>query len=120
MTKAEALYNFFSSFGITAYVNTSVPDNATFPYFTYEFITGEFGDDEIPINVRLYYRTESEAIPNAKVEELANRIGRGGTTIQYDGGAIWIKKGSPFCQTTMADDDNTIKMKYINVDIEYL
>ena len=39
MTKAAALHQFFSSFGMMAYTSTSVPEDAVFPYLTYELIT---------------------------------------------------------------------------------
>jgi len=38
MTKAAALHQFFSGFGMDAYTDSSVPDDAVFPYLTYELI----------------------------------------------------------------------------------
>ena len=40
---AAALYTFFSSFGIPAYVEYNVPDNAALPYITYELRDPEAG-----------------------------------------------------------------------------
>ena len=34
MTKANAIYNFWNSFGITAYEENTVPEDAIFPYIT--------------------------------------------------------------------------------------
>ena len=42
MTKAEALHSFYSSFGLTAYEENSVPDDAEFPYITYNITTDSF------------------------------------------------------------------------------
>ena len=39
MTNPAALHQFFSSFGMTAYTSTSVPEDAVFPYLTYGLIT---------------------------------------------------------------------------------
>lgn len=36
MTKGEALQKFFSGFGIAAYTATSVPEDAIFPWLTYD------------------------------------------------------------------------------------
>lgn len=42
MTKAAALHSFFSGFGLTAYEENSVPDDAVFPYITYSLTTDSF------------------------------------------------------------------------------
>lgn len=118
-TKAAALHEFFSSFGLTAYVNTSVPDDVTFPYLTYEFISGAFNDTPASITVNLWFFTESEAIPNRKAEEISRVIGQSGKLISCDDGLIWIKRGSPFCQSLTDDTDPGIKRRYMNITLEY-
>lgn len=123
MTKASALYNFFSSFGIEAYDETLVPtgDEAPkFPYLTYQLITDSF-DNEVLIPVSLWYRSEASLLAlNTKTEEISQRIGRGGVFLDCDGGKIWIKRGSPFAQTMSDPEDNTIRRKYINITAEFL
>ena len=123
MTKASALYNFFSSFGIEAYEETLVPtgDEAPkFPYLTYQLITDSF-DNEVIIPVSLWYRSEASLLAiNTKTEEISQRIGRGGVFLDCDGGKIWIKRGSPFAQTMSDPEDNTIRRKYINITAEFL
>ena len=123
MTKAGALYNFFSSFGIEAYEETLVPtgDEAPkFPYLTYPLITDSF-DREVIIPFFLWYRSEVSLLAlNTKTEEISQRIGRGGIFLNCDGGKIWIKRGSPFAQTMGDPNDNTIKRKLINITAEFL
>ena len=123
MTKASALYNFFSSFGIEAYEETLVPSEEQapkFPYLTYQLITDSF-DNEALIPVSLWYRSEASLLAlNTKTEEISQRIGRGGVFLDCDGGKIWIKRGSPFAQTMSDPEDNTIKRKYINITAEFL
>lgn len=124
MTKAGALYNFFSSFGIEAYEETLVPtgnEAPKFPYLTYQLITDSF-DNEVLIPVSLWYRSEASLFAlNSKTEEISQRIGRGGVFLDCDGGKIWIKRGSPFAQTMSGDaDDKTIRRKYINITAEFL
>lgn len=120
MTKAAALYQFFSSFGMPAYTSTSVPDDVTFPYLTYELITSAFEAGEVGLTVNLWFYTTSEAIPNAKAEELSEAIGMGGKILRCDGGGIWLKRGSPWCQSLSDETSPTIKRRYINITAEYL
>lgn len=120
MTKAAALYQFFSSFGMPAYTATSVPDDVTFPYLTYELITNAWDGGEVGLTVNLWFYTTSEAIPNAKAEELSEAIGLGGKILRCNGGYIWLKRGSPWCQSPSDDTSPTIKRRYINVTAEYL
>ena len=123
MTKASALYNFFSSFDIEAYEETLVPtgeEAPKFPYLTYQLITDSF-DNEVLIPVSLWYRSEASLLAlNSKTEEISQIIGRGGVFLDCDGGKIWIKRGSPFAQTMSDPEDNTIKRKYINITAEFL
>lgn len=119
MTKAAALHAFFNSFGIPFYTTTSVPNDVIFPWGTYELITSAWEEGEVGMTVNLWYRTESEAIPNAKAEEISADIGLGGKIIPCDGGAIWLKRGSPWCQSLRDETDPMIKRRYINVSAEY-
>ena len=41
---AKALYQFFSGFGIPAYVEYAPPDNAQLPYITYQLIEPDWDD----------------------------------------------------------------------------
>ncbi len=120
MTKAAALHQFFSSFGIPAYVSTNVPDNAGFPRLTYDLITSSWEESPVSLTVNLWYLTESEAIPNAKAQELSEAIGMGGKIIRCDDGAIWIRRGAPWCQSVVDESNSLIKRRYINVTAEYL
>lgn len=119
MTKGEVLQSFFSRF-LTAYPSTSVPDKVTFPYLTYEPIFDSFGGGEVGLTVNLWFYTKSEAIPNAKAQELSETIGPGGITLPCDGGYIWLKRGSPWCQNLSDATNPGIKRRYINVTAEYL
>ena len=119
MTKEQVLHQFFNSFGITGYRNTSVPDDVIFPYLTYDTPISSFEEDPVSITLNLYYYTESEADPDAKAEEIRNFIGMGGKILHCGGGAIWLKWGSPWCQSLVDETDNNIKRRYINITAEY-
>ena len=119
MTKAAAIYQFWNRFGLTAYEENSVPDDAAFPYITYQLVTDSF-DSEIQITASMWYRSESWTAINAKVEEISQKISRGGKIISCDGGAIWLKLGHPFAQSIGDESDDLIKGKYLNITAEFM
>ena len=119
MTKAAAIYQFWNSFGLTAYEENSVPDEAAFPYITYQLVTDSF-DREIPLTASIWYRSESWTAINAKTEEISQKISRGGKVISCDGGAIWLKRGQPFAQNMGDESDDLIKRKYLNITAEFM
>ena len=119
MTKAAAIYQFWSSFNLTVYEENTVPTDATFPYITYQLVTDSF-DREIPLTASLWYRSESWTAINAKTEEISQKISRGGKIISCDGGAIWLKRGKPFAQNMGDESDDLIKRKYINITAEFM
>ena len=119
MTKAAAIYQFWNSFGLTAYEENSVPTDAAFPYITYQLVTDSF-DREIPLTASLWYRSESWTAINAKTEEISQEISRGGKILSCDGGAIWLKRGQPFSQNMGDESDDLIKRKYLNITAEFI
>ena len=119
MTKNAALQKFFEGFGMGAYTTASVPKDVILPYLTYEAAVGAFGDGEYNIPVSLWFWTTSEAIPNAKVQEISDYIGYGGVRIPCDGGSIWIKRGIPFAQAVKDDTAPDLKRRLINLNVEY-
>ena len=120
MTKNKALYAWFNGGEIPFYRASSVPDDVIMPYGTYDYIESAFDAGEVGLTVNLFFRTESEAIPDEKAQELSKRIGCGGVTIPCDEGYIWLKRGSPFCQSLTYENDPAIKRRYINITAEYL
>ena len=119
MTKASALYNFWSGFGLTAYEENTVPTDAKFPYITYQVVTDSF-DAEIALTASVWYRGTSWVEANAKAEEISRTISRGGKTIPVDGGVLWLKRGTPFSQSMGDETDDLIKRKYLNITAEFL
>lgn len=119
MTKAAAIYQFWSGFGLTAYEENTVPTDASFPYVTYRLVTGSFGG-EVAATASLWYRGESWTAINAKTEEISQKISRGGKIISCDGGAIWLKRGQPFAQSMGDESDDLIKRKYLNITAEFM
>ena len=118
MTKAAAIYQFWSGFGLTAYEENTVPEDAAFPYVTYQLVTDSF-DRDVAATASLWYRDESWVDINTKTEEISAHIGLGGKIIKCDSGRIWIKRGQPFAQNMGDESYDLIKRKYLNVTIEY-
>ena len=117
MTKAAAIYQFWGTF-LTPYEENTVPENASFPYITYQLVTDSF-DTDVQMTASIWYRGSSWTQANAKAEEISNYIGRGGVFINCDGGKIWIKRGTPFAQNMGDESDNLIKRKYLNITAEF-
>lgn len=119
MTKASALYNFWSGFGLTAYEENMIPTDAKLPYITYQVVTDSFGA-EVALTASVWYHDTSWVGANAKAEEISRAISRGGKTIPVDGGVLWLKRGTPFSQSMGDETDDLIKRKYLNITAEFL
>lgn len=91
MTKADALYQFFNSFGIPAYATTDVPDDVTFPYLTYDLTLGAIEETTYPTVELWDYSTINVPI-NAKAQEIDDRC-KNGAVIRFDGGGAIIYSG---------------------------
>lgn len=118
MTKNKALYAWFNEF-MPFYRASSVPDDVVFPYGTYEYVESAFDGGENGMTVNLWFYTTSEAVPDAKAQALSERIGYGGAIVPCDEGYIWLKRGTPFCQSLKDETDSNIKRRYINITAEY-
>lgn len=123
MTKDKALYAWFGRFadsqGMKVYAATAVPKDAELPYQTYEYITGDILDGDIPITVNTWHHTESEAIPN-EVAAAFKRYIRDNDLINCDEGVIWVKPGDPWVQSMRDDTDIFTKRRVFNVTLEFL
>ena len=124
MNKEQALHKFWGSFGIPAYDESTVPDDAKLPYLTYNVITSDFGQ-QITMNANIWYRSNSWESVTAKANEIGKAIGYGGIVIKHDDGAIWIKRGSSFAQRLsgtgerVVDTDKTLRRIVLTIDVEY-
>lgn len=93
---ATALYDFFSGFGIPAYLQDNIPDNAQMPYITYELIEPE------PLATALlyfsvWYRDTSVTAICAKADEIKAAIGNG-KSLPTPSGVVYLfrERNSPF------------------------
>lgn len=123
MTKSEALYNFWSGFGLTAFERNAVPtkgeDGAPgFPYLTYDVEAGGFGS-VMPLTASLWYRSSSWREAEEKGEKIFGYIGRGGVFLRFDGGVLWLKRGDSFAKRSGDGSDDMVKRMDLNISVEF-
>lgn len=93
---AKALYQFWNSFGIPAYIEDNVPDDANMPYLTYRLVEPEW-DSDVMTYIRLWYKDTSYSAIIEKIDEIKNRIGTGITIPTLDG-YVALFQDELFCQ----------------------
>ena len=118
MNKIQALNSFWNSFNLPAYDESTVPDSANLPYITYSVGEDDF-NRPVSLTASLWYRSMKWDDITLKFEEISNRIGLGGIMIHYDGGAFWLRKGSPFAQR-VRDEDDSIRRIFMNIEVEFI
>ena len=118
MDKAQAIFNFWSGFGLTAYDEHTVPDDAVMPYITYSMSAGAL-DDRLPLSASLWYRTSSWEAISKKADEIAEALGYSGIIQRIDDGFVYIIRGAPFAQRMSDPEDSLIRRIYINIVVEF-
>ncbi len=117
MNKWQGLQAFWESFGIPAYDENTVPDDAALPYITYEAAVGSFGDN-VPLSASVWYHGTSWADISQKVEEISQAlngwklVGLGNR--QY----IYLRKDGVFAQR-MPDENTLIRRIRLSLSAEF-
>ena len=114
MDKWRAIQHFWEGFGIPAYDENSVPQDAVAPYITYSAQIASI-DSPIMLTASIWYRSTSWRDISQKAEQIANSLNK---CMRTDTGFLWLTRGSPFAQR-MNDEDETVKRIYINVMAEF-
>ena len=117
MDKWQALQSFFSSFGLTAYDESSVPESAQLPYITYQAAVDSL-DSPVVLTGDLYYKSTSWTEISQKADEINDAL-KNGVIMPLDIGFLWLVRGSPFAQRINEDSD-TLKHIYIVLMGEFL
>lgn len=102
-----------------SYDENTVAENATFPRITYQIATSDF-DNDVMLSASLWYNTRSWEDISKKADEINNYIGRGGKIIPFDGGAIWLRRGSPFAQRMGEPSDSSVRRILLNITAEFI
>ena len=117
MDEWSALNAFWNSFGLDAYDENTVPDDAEMPYITYQASVGGL-DENVMLSASLWYRSQSWSDISQKSKQIGNSIG-GGIGVSYTGGRLWIVKQIPFA-TRMSDPDDTgVRRILLQVNAEF-
>lgn len=115
----EQEYNaFWNSFGLKAYDENTVPDNASLPYITYEYAENGFDDGEIALTANLWDGGKSWEYISKIADNIKHTIGYFGKIIRTDEGYIVINRRSPFAQR-MSDPNDNIRRVLIGVSVEF-
>lgn len=109
---AAALKDFFSGFGLPAYTEDSVPDNATLPYITYSAGVPEW-NQKATMYAQVWDRTKSNAGIIKKADQITAAIGEG-RRIPFAGGYLVIWPENPLTQIRVNGD---FRSAYINLSI---
>lgn len=124
MTKYECIHAFFSSFGIPAYEEHSVPDYLDDaqteenrpPYITYQMAVDNFRGAPVAITADVWDRSESWQFVHEKAAEIAASIGSYKRLV-CDDGYIVVTKGSPFASDYA---DGIYKRAYLNLNLTFI
>jgi hypothetical protein len=123
MTKMQALYSFFSSFGIPAYEENAIYAADVvlpLPYITYSVSTASFLSGDIPISASIWYRSASWKEISEKADAVSARLSNGGVHIPCDDGFVWLKRSNgAFAQMTGDPSDKFVKRAILNISAEY-
>lgn len=109
---AAALNSFFSGFGLQAYAEDTVPENARLPYITYSVNVPEW-DQKASNYARVWDRTKSNAGIIAKADQITAAIGEY-KKIPFTGGYLVIWPETPLTQVVV---DGDVRYAYINLSI---
>ena len=110
---AAALKEFFSGFGLPAYTEYSVPDNATLPYITYSAGVPEW-NQKASLFAQVWDRTRSNTGIIRKADQITAAIGETGKRIPFEGGYLVIWPENPLIQIRVNGD---YRAAYINLSI---
>lgn len=118
MDKEQTLQTFWSQFGVPAYDESTVPEDATYPRITYEVITDNIGVQNT-LTASIWARGKGWKEVTDILHTVEETLGYGGETLHCRGGIIWINRGRPFAQR-MNDPDDSIRRIVVNIQVEFI
>lgn len=113
---AQALYSFFSSFGIPAYVEYTEPDGANPPYITYELIDPDWRG-KAQLHARVWYRDTSFIALAETVDRIRAALGEG-VSIKTPSGAVYLWAADAWAQIQPMEGDRTLRCAYLSMIYE--
>lgn len=111
---ATALYNFFDSFSIPAYVEDNIPEDASLPYITYPIVVPDQLQSTV-LHARVWYRSQSAVSMLDMCDTIRSAIGSGITLSTGNGSiVIYAPNRTPFMQMQSMNDPN-LKVGYLTM-----
>lgn len=108
---------YWSSFGMPAYHELTVPEDAKMPYLTYQTASGQLGGVS-NVSASVYYKGTSWASIMQEVSQMEKFIDR---QLFFDGGIIKIRKPlANFAQPMSESGDPKVRRIVLTVEIEFL
>ena len=116
MRKAiQALDTYLNGFGLDAYAEDTVPDNAQFPYITYRPVDPEW-HQKTTFFVRVWFRSTRNAELLEKADQITEDIGEM-KRLPFDGGMVVIWPETPKVQIMVNPNDRMVRYAYISLSI---
>ena len=107
-----ALYTFFSSFGIPAFVEETIPDDVSAPYITYELAEPDWRGSSA-LHARVWYKDRSFVAVAQKVDEIRNALGEG-VSIPTESGVVYLYADDNWAQFMPMAGDPKLKCAYLS------
>lgn len=119
--KWQAQQEFWSSFGLPAYDELTVPDDAVMPYLTYEAVSGNLGA-RTQVSASIYYRSNSWAEISRKADQIAREIYNFAPGIPIDGGFMKVRlpDGTMYSTRMAEPNDTSVRRIRFAVEMEFL
>lgn len=103
----EALYNFWSGFGLPAYLQDSVPDDATLPYITYEVVQGDALSSTVLVAHNWHNKAQGGNIERGEVmDAIARAIPVSGCVLRVGRGYVSLYRNSSNFQSNVPDEED--------------
>jgi hypothetical protein len=119
MDKWQAQHDFWNSFGVSAYDEHSVPEDAGFPRITYEAAMSTF-ENLVSITASIWTRTSSWATADTLANQIEQYIKAMGCP-EIEGGRYRVFIGdTTFAQRMDDPEDDQIKRILLNVNFEFM
>lgn len=120
MDRWQAIYRFWASFGLPAYEENSIPEDAKMPYITFESSVGGF-EAIITLSASIWDRTtKGTAFIDAKADEIQHKIKTMGCPEIAGGRYRVFVDDSIFAQNMNDPEDRLIKKKVLQVNFEFM
>ena len=118
MDKGQAIQSFWGGFGLPAYEQGTVNEDAVMPYITYEVKTDSY-ENTVTLFADLWYYADGWREIDRKAEGISSFLSVGGVVVKIDNGYMWVKKGTPFAQH-VTDPNDKVRRIRLSVEVDFL